>query len=68
MQDIYVNSKKAIEAVQNGEELPSGTVSTLAGYKDGELDQYSVMEKRTGWGSRYAPEERNGVDVGIKRF
>jgi hypothetical protein len=59
-EDIYVNSKEAIEAVQNGEELPSGTVITLVGYKDGELDQYLVMEKRTGWGSQYAPEERNG--------
>ncbi|MBO1511477.1 cytochrome P460 family protein [Metabacillus bambusae] len=59
-EDIYVNSKEAIEAVQNGEELPSGTVITLVGYKDGELDQYLVMEKRTGWGSQYSPEERNG--------
>jgi hypothetical protein len=59
-EDIYVNNKEAIEAVQNGEELPSGTVITLVGYKDGELDQYLVMEKRTGWGSQYSPEERNG--------
>jgi hypothetical protein len=59
-EDIYVNSKEAIEAAQNGEELPSGTVITLVGYKDGELDQYLVMEKRTGWGSQYSPEERNG--------
>ncbi|MDQ0859652.1 cytochrome P460 family protein [Bacillus sp. V2I10] len=59
-EDIYINSKEAIEAVQNGEELPSGTVITLVGYKDGELDQYLVMEKRTGWGSQYSPEERNG--------
>ncbi|MEM1506193.1 cytochrome P460 family protein [Domibacillus sp. 8LH] len=59
-EDIYINSKEAIEAVQNGEELPSGTVITLVGYKDGEIDQYLVMEKRTGWGSQYSPEERNG--------
>jgi hypothetical protein len=59
-EDIYVNNKEAIEAVQNGEELPNGTVITLVGYKDDELDQYLVMEKRTGWGSQYAPEERNG--------
>ncbi|MDP1419679.1 hypothetical protein Q8G35_14965 [Peribacillus simplex] len=39
-EDIYVNNKEAIEAVQNGEELPSGTIITLVGYKDGELDQY----------------------------
>ncbi|WP_052738034.1 cytochrome P460 family protein [Bacillus sp. SA1-12] len=59
-EDIYVNSREAIEAAQNGEELPSGTVITLVGYKDGELDQYLVMEKRAGWGSQYSPEERNG--------
>lgn len=59
-EDIYVNSKEAIEAVQNGGELPSGTVITLVGYKDGELEHYLVMEKRTGWGSQYSPEERNG--------
>ena len=53
-------TEEAIEAAQNGEELPSGTVITLVGYKDGELDQYLVMEKRTGWGSKYSPEERNG--------
>ena len=59
-EDIYVNSKEAIEAAQSGEELPSGTVITLVGYKDGEIDQYLVMEKRKGWGSQYSPEERNG--------
>ncbi|MGM7723092.1 cytochrome P460 family protein [Metabacillus sp. Hm71] len=59
-EDIYVNNKEAIEAAQNGEELPSGTVITLVGYRNGELDQYLVMEKRTGWGSQYSPEERNG--------
>ncbi|WP_156940411.1 hypothetical protein [Paenibacillus forsythiae] len=35
-ENIYINSREAIEAVQNGEELPSGTVITLEGYKDGE--------------------------------
>lgn len=59
-EDIYVNRKEAIEAVQNGKELPSGTIITLVGYKDGKIEQYLVMEKRTGWGSQYSPEERNG--------
>ncbi|MEH7416558.1 cytochrome P460 family protein [Neobacillus drentensis] len=59
-EDIYVNSQEAIEAAQNGKELPSGTVITLVGYKDGEIEHYLVMEKRTGWGSQYSPEERNG--------
>ncbi|MFD1774842.1 cytochrome P460 family protein [Paenibacillus rhizophilus] len=59
-ENIYVNNREAIEAVQNGEELPSGTVITLEGYKDGELEQYLVMEKRKGWGSQYSPDERTG--------
>ncbi|CAH0144911.1 hypothetical protein SRABI96_00558 [Peribacillus sp. Bi96] len=59
-ENIYVNSRKAIEAVQNGDELPSGTVITLEGFRDGEIEHYLVMEKRTGWGSQYSPEERNG--------
>lgn len=59
-ENIYVNSREAIEAVQNGDELPSGTVITLEGFRDGELEHYLVMEKQTGWGSQYAPEERTG--------
>ncbi|TCN21119.1 cytochrome P460 family protein [Mesobacillus foraminis] len=59
-ENIYVNSKEAIEAVQKGEELPSGTVITLEGFRDGEIEHYLVMEKRTGWGSQYSPEERTG--------
>lgn len=59
-ENIYVNSREAIEAVRNGEELPSGTVITLEGFRDGEIEHYLVMEKRTGWGSKYSPEERNG--------
>lgn len=59
-ENIYINSREAIEAVQNGEELPSGTVITLEGFRDGELEHYLVMEKRTGWGSQYSPEDRTG--------
>jgi hypothetical protein len=59
-ENIYVNSREAIEAVQNGEELPNGTVITLEGFRDGEIEHYLVMEKRTGWGSQYSPEERTG--------
>lgn len=59
-EDIYINRKEAVEAVQNGKELPSGTIITLVGYKDGKIEHYLVMEKRTGWGSQYSPEERNG--------
>jgi hypothetical protein len=53
-------SRAAIEAVKNGQPIPSGTVITLADYRDGRLFRYVVMEKRTGWGADYAPEKRNG--------
>lgn len=53
-------SREAIEAVKNGQPIPSGTVITLLIYKDGELSKYFVMEKRTGWGAQYSPKKRNG--------
>jgi hypothetical protein len=59
-ENIYVNSREAIEAAQNGEEFPSGTVITLEGFRNGELEHYLVMEKQTGWGSQYSPDERTG--------
>ncbi|MFC7686688.1 cytochrome P460 family protein [Ureibacillus sp. GCM10028918] len=59
-ENIYVNSREAIEAVQKGEDLPSGTVITLEGFRDGELEHYLVMENRSGWGSQYSPDERTG--------
>jgi hypothetical protein len=53
-------SRAAIDAVKNGQPIPSGTVITLVDYRDGELIQYVVMEKRTGWGAEYPPEKRTG--------
>ncbi len=53
-------SRAAIDAVKKGQPLPSGTVITLADYRDGALFRYVVMEKRTGWGAGYPPEKRNG--------
>ena len=41
-------SRAAIDAVKNGQPIPSGTVITLVDYRDGELFRYVVMEKRTG--------------------
>jgi hypothetical protein len=41
-------SCEAIDAVKNGQPIPRGTVITLVDYRDGELFQYVVMEKRTG--------------------
>src|SRR5215211_1790341 len=58
-EDIFTN-REAIEAVKNGQPIPSGTVITMEDYRDGELFRYVVMEKRTGWGAEYPPEKRNG--------
>jgi hypothetical protein len=53
-------SRATIDAVKNGQPIPSGTVITLVDYRDGKLFRYVVMEKRTGWGAQYSPEKRNG--------
>ncbi|MGE4048509.1 MAG: cytochrome P460 family protein [Acetobacteraceae bacterium] len=53
-------SREAIDAVQSGQPLPSGTVITLADYRSGELFRIVVMEKRTGWGTEYPADIRNG--------
>jgi hypothetical protein len=58
-EEIYT-SRAAIDAVKNGQPIPSGTVITLVDYRDGKLFRYVVMEKRTGWGAEYPPEKRNG--------
>lgn len=53
-------SPAAIQAVKSGKPIPSGTVITLVDYRDGRLFRYVVMEKRTGWGSGYPANLRNG--------
>lgn len=58
-QELYT-SRAAIDAVKNGQPIPSGTAITLVDYRDGKLFRYVVMEKRTGWGADYPPEMRNG--------
>ena len=58
-EEIFVN-RDALEAAKNGDPLPSGTVITLVDYRGGQVFRYVVMEKRTGWGSEYPPEVRNG--------
>jgi hypothetical protein len=59
-EELYT-SREAIEAVQSGQPIPSGTVITLEIYRDEELSEIFVMEKRTGWGDQ-TPQEtpRNG--------
>ncbi|WP_257347442.1 cytochrome P460 family protein [Pseudalkalibacillus decolorationis] len=59
-EELYT-SREAIEAVQNGQPIPSGTVITLEIYRDEDLDEIFVMEKRTGWGDQNPPDTpRNG--------
>lgn len=58
-EEIYAN-REAIEAAKKGQPLPSGTVITMEDYRDGRLFRYIVMEKRQGWGERYAQDIRNG--------
>jgi cytochrome c553 len=53
-------SREAIEAVQNGEPIPSGTVITLDIYEDGELDRIFVMEKRSDLDPELLDEQHNG--------
>jgi hypothetical protein len=50
-EELYT-SREAIEAVQSGQPIPSGTVITLEIYRDDELSEIFVMEKRTGWGDQ----------------
>jgi hypothetical protein len=49
-----------IAARKNGQPAPSGSVITLVNYPDDKLCRYVVMEKRTGWGSEYPPDQRTG--------
>ena len=58
-EDIFTG-RNAIDAAKAGKKLPSGTVITLLDYRDGKVFRYVVMEKRTGWGAEYPPEQRNG--------
>jgi hypothetical protein len=58
-EELYT-SREAIEAVQDGQPIPSGTVITLKIFRDEELYRYFVMEKRDGWGAQYPSNMRNG--------
>ncbi|MFX3636765.1 MAG: cytochrome P460 family protein [Candidatus Pristimantibacillus sp.] len=52
-------SPETIEAVQNGESIPDGTVLTLEIYRDEVLSDIFVMEKRSDWNDQ-PTEEQNG--------
>lgn len=58
-EELYT-SREAIEAVQNGQSIPDGTIITLEIYRDEDLDEIFVMEKRAGWADGNPSEMRNG--------
>lgn len=58
-EEIFI-TRSAIDAVKNGQPMPSGTVITMEDYRGGELLRYIVMEKRAGWGAEYPEDLRNG--------
>lgn len=58
-EELYT-SKEAIEAVQNGDPIPNGTVITLKIFENEEPDRIFVMEKRNDWNPEYLSEQRNG--------
>ncbi|MED4169733.1 hypothetical protein [Priestia megaterium] len=60
-------SREAIEAVQNGQPIPSGTVITLEIYEDEELSEIFVMEKRDGWGDQPPPPIPRVMGIGYTR-
>lgn len=53
-------SREAIEAAKSGMPFPNGTIIVMEDYRGGQLHRYVVMEKRTGWGSGYPDNIRNG--------
>ncbi|TDL88802.1 hypothetical protein E2R55_16675 [Vibrio vulnificus] len=58
-EELYT-SREAIEAVQDGQPIPDGTIITLEIYRDEDLDEIFVMEKRAGWADGNPSEMRNG--------
>ena len=53
-------TQKVIDAVKNGQPVPSGSKFVLVDYRDGVLYRYFVMEKGEGWGGEYDESRRTG--------
>lgn len=58
-EELYTDAA-TIAAVKKGEPAPSGSVITLADFRDDKLFRIVVMEKRAGWGSDYPSDQRTG--------
>ncbi|MDX0931169.1 hypothetical protein GOE05_27395 [Sinorhizobium medicae] len=50
----------AMEAVRNGQPIPTGTHFVLVDHRDGELYRYFVMQKGEGFGADYDEGRRTG--------
>ena len=48
-----LTSKEALDAIEQGQEMPNGTQVILADYRDNEIYRYFVMQKGANWGDDY---------------
>ena len=53
-------TREAVEAIQKGQPVPSGTHFVLADYRDEKIYRYFVMEKGPGWGADFEERRRTG--------
>ena len=78
VREYYLSPREAVQAVRQGQPLPSGTVITVVQYNvqldaqgnpvtdsrgrfvKTDIRGYTAMEKRSGWGSEYPADMRNG--------
>jgi hypothetical protein len=58
-ENVYT-SREALDAIQQGEDLPNGTQVVLEIFRDEELWRLFVMEKGEGWGEEYDEASRTG--------
>jgi hypothetical protein len=56
----FFTSQETIEAVQNGEPIPNGSVITLVIYENDELDRIFVMKKDSDLDPQLLDEQHNG--------
>jgi len=56
-----LTSKEALDAIEQGQEMPNGTQVILADYRDNEIYRYFVMQKGANWGDDY-PTYRQTAD------
>lgn len=55
-----LTSPAALEAIQKGRPVPSGTHFVLVDYRDSKVFRYFVMQKGANWGADYDTARRTG--------